>query len=185
MATDWQIRQAVSHLKTGGVIAYPTETVYGLGCDPLDSNAVQRILNLKQRPQKKGLILIAASLDQLQAFINVTDPNLLDKLAQTRTRPTTWICPLNSNTPQWLSGDHKTIAVRISQHPVVQPLCRQFGGAIVSTSANLAGLAPARSMLMLRRYFSDQLDFILTGADNKQSRPSSILNLSNGKVIRK
>lgn len=184
MASAWQIRQAAFYLKAGGVIAYPTETVYGLGCDPLEGKAVQRILELKQRPQEKGLILIAANLDQLQPFIDVDDPALLSKLSQVSPRPTTWICPSRYQTPSWLSGKHHSIAVRISQHPVAQQLCNLFGGAIVSTSANPAGLAPARSMLGIKKYFSDRLDFSLSGLSSTHTQPSRIIDLQSGGVIR-
>jgi len=179
------VREAARALHAGGVIAYPTETVYGLGCDPLDPHAVERILELKQRPVEKGLILIGANLQQLLPFIEVHDQSLLNRLTQTTIRPTTWICPLRSNVPQWLHGKHHTIAVRITTSPIAQQLCQQFGSAIVSTSANPAGLKPARSMLAVRRYFGDQLDYVLNGPSDAKARPSWIVDLISDNVIRK
>ena len=184
MASPFQIRQAAFYLRAGGVIAYPTETVYGLGCDPLDRDAVQRILELKQRPQEKGLILIGAELSQLRPFIDIDDPAFLAKLTQAQQRPTTWICPTRPHTPTWLSGKHHSIAVRISQHPIAQQLCEIFGGAIVSTSCNPAGLTPARSILGVRRYFADRLEYVLGGANDTNAQPSRIIDLISGKIIR-
>jgi len=182
--TPWQLRQAAGALHAGGVIAYPTETVYGLGCDPLNPDAISDLLSLKQRPLEKGMILIAANIDQLKSFIDVDDPELLDKLAQTTDCPTTWICPVRSSTPGWLSGHHNSIAARISRHPTVEQLCQQFGGAIVSTSANPAGLKPAYTPLNVRRYFNGQLDYIISGRCNPLAKPSRIVDISSGRVIR-
>ncbi len=184
MPHPWQIRLAVRALSAGGVIAYPTETVFGLGCDPLDSNAVERILELKQRPQEKGLILIGADLQQLLPYIDVQDQTQLNKLTQATERPTTWICPLRADVPRWLSGKHHSIAVRITTSAIAQQLCLQLGSAIVSTSANPAGLKPARSMLAIRRYFGNRLDYILNGTNDAKARPSRIVELISGRVIR-
>jgi len=184
LSSPFQIRRAAFFLRAGGVIAYPTETVYGLGCDPLDGNAVQRILELKRRPHEKGLILIAATLDQLHPFIDINNPTLLDKLTQQNDRPTTWICPCSPLVPDWLRGEHNSIAVRISSHPTVVALCHVFNGAIVSTSANPAGLQPSQNTLMVRRYFNDKLDYVVNGPTRSNSQPSRIIDLMNNKIIR-
>lgn len=182
--TPWQLRQAARALHTGGVVAYPTETVFGLGCDPLDAEAVETILQLKRRPIEKGLILIGANLQQLLPYINVEDQTLLEKLEQTTDRPTTWICPARENTPRWLSGQHNSIAVRITSSSIAKALCRQFGGAIVSTSANPSGLKPARNRFTVQRYFGEQLDYILGSSCNQGAQPSQIIDLISGQVIR-
>ncbi len=182
--SPWQLRHTAHVLRAGGVIAYPTETVYGLGCDPLDHDAVERILQLKQRPAEKGLILIAANLQQLLPYIDIQDPALLEKLEQTTQRPTTWICPLHANTPCWLSGRHDSIAVRITTSPTTKALCQNFGGAIVSTSANPTGHQPARTPLTVRRYFNQQLDYILGAERELHTQPSQIVDLISGRVIR-
>ncbi len=184
MPSPWQIRQAVRALSAGGVIAYPTETVFGLGCDPLDGQAVERILELKQRPQEKGLILIGANLQQLLPYIDIQDQTQLSKLTQATPRPTTWICPLRSDVPRWLCGKHHSIAVRITTSATAQQLCQQLGSAIVSTSANPAGLTPARSLLTVRRYFGYHLDAAVSGLSSAKTAPSKIIDLISGKVIR-
>ncbi len=184
MATPWQLRQAVRALRAGGVIAYPTETVFGLGCDPLDAHAVQRVLALKRRPLEKGLILIGADLPQLLPYIDVGNGALLDILAGTPQRPTTWICPARPDTPSWLRGRHPSIAVRVTGNPLTRQLCRRFGGALVSTSANPAARKPAHTALTVRHYFDEQLDYILNGHCDIHAKPSRIVDLISGGVLR-
>src|SRR5512143_218632 len=137
--TPWQLREAVRVLHHGGLIAYPTEAVYGLGCDPRNADAVLRLLNLKQRPWQKGLILIAADLAQLDPYLLPLDEMMRARVVPTWPGPNTWLLPARVETPHWLRGEHDTLAVRVTAHPVAAALCRAFGGPIVSTSANLAG----------------------------------------------
>ena len=144
MPTPLSINEAAIRLKSGGVIAYPTEAVWGLGCDPFDETAVMRLLAIKQRPVDKGLILIAADLAQLQPLLDlpaVPETRLAEVLASWP-GPHTWVLPASATAPRWITGTHPGIAVRVSAHPTVVALCRAFGGPLVSTSANLAG-APA------------------------------------------
>lgn len=182
--TSWHTRQASRALRDGGVIAYPTETVYGLGCDPLNLYAVEELLALKHRPMAKGLILIAAELHQLLPYIDVNESTLLDKLETPGTHPTTWVVPARPDTPAWLSGAHDSIAVRITSHPLAAALCSEFDGAIVSTSANPAGRPPAHTALAVRRYFGDRLDYLLHASRHANTRPSEIRELISDKVIR-
>lgn len=182
--TPWQLRQAVRALRAGGVIAYPTETVYGLGCDPLDPEAVERLLTLKQRPMDKGLILIGARLEHLLPFIDVADEALRRKLQRPTETPTTWVTPARAATPFWLRGRHPSIAVRITPHPLAAALCSAFGGALVSTSANPAGLPPARTALAVQRYFPGQLEQLLHGRTPPRARPSEIRDLIADTLLR-
>lgn len=169
----------------GGVVAYPTETVYGLGCDPLNFTAIQKLLALKQRPMKKGLILVAAELEHLLPYIDINDAKHLKKLAQVRTnQAVSWVTPASPHTPGWLTGEHCGIAVRISHHPITAKLCRAFNGAIVSTSANPAGLAPSGNALKVRYYFGSQIDAIISSQTNPNARPSEIRDLISDKVLR-
>ena len=166
------------------MIAYATETVYGLGCDPLNGHAVERLLELKQRPREKGLILIGADLEQLLPYIDVGDAALQKKITAAAERPTTWICPPRAELPRWLTGRHRSIAVRITTSPIAQQLCRRYGNALISTSANPSGLAPARDVLTVRRYFDARLDYILNGRCDPRAKPSRIVDLISGKVVR-
>ena len=180
----WSVRQTARRLKAGGIVAYPTETVYGLGCDPLDPGAVERLLHLKQRPMAKGLILIGAEPAQLRPYLDLSDPDLLRKLEQPCTPPTSWIVPAADTTPVWLTGHHTSLAVRLTPHPVARALCLAFGGAIVSTSANPAGLPPARSALQVRRYFNGQIDGLLHGDIPAEARPSQIRHIVTDAILR-
>ena len=183
--TPWQLRQAAFALRAGNVVAHATETVFGLGCNPLNAEAVETILQLKRRPITKGLILVGANLEQLLPYINVKDQALLQKLEQISDRPTTWVCPARENIPYWLTGQHSSIAVRITTHPIAHALCQKFGQAIVSTSANPSGLNPARTRLTVQRYFNQQLDYILGSNCAPEAQPSRIIDLSNDQIIRK
>nr|MDQ2696242.1 Sua5/YciO/YrdC/YwlC family protein [Pseudomonadota bacterium] len=125
-----RLRQAARILRQGGVIAYPTEAVYGLGCDPRNRRAVQRLLEIKRRPPAKGLILIAADLAQLEPFIDPLPPDRRRLLDAAWPGPVTWLVPAR-RAPVWLRGNHPTLAVRVTAHPLAAALCRAFGGAVV------------------------------------------------------
>lgn len=177
------IRKAVTTLNEGGVIAYPTEAVYGLGCDPWNEEAVHKILTIKHRPWQKGLILVAAEFNQLQDFIQPVSPDILSQLEMTWPGPTTWLLPVSSNVPAYLHGEHQTIAVRVTAHQQTAELCRAFGGAIVSTSANSAGKRPARTSHQVRWHLHD-VDYILSGQCNGSNQPTEIRNALTGEIIR-
>jgi L-threonylcarbamoyladenylate synthase len=184
MISPWHLRSATRVLRAGGIIAYPTEAVYGLGCDPLNPEAVLRLLVLKQRPWQKGLILIAASLEQLTPFLAPLTPDLEVQLSETWPGPVTWLLPASEIAPPWLTGEHDSIAVRVTDHPLAAGLCRHFGAPIVSTSANRAGQLPAKTALGVRGYFGTSLDYILHGPLGGYDRPSEIRDGRTGNVIR-
>ena len=180
----WHLKQAVRCLKAGGVIAYPTEAVYGLGCDPLNPNAVIRLLALKQRDIAKGLILIAADQSQLGAYIQPPSGEIQAKLDASWPGPVTWLLKPRPDVPPWLTGAHDSLAVRITAHPVAKSLCLEFGGAIVSTSANPNRLSPARNLITLQRYFHGQIDYAVPGSLGSQANPTEIRNALTGEVLR-
>ncbi len=180
----WRLRHAAHLLRHGGVIAYPTEAVYGLGCDPLNDVAVARLLELKSRPEHKGLILIGSKLEQLLPFLVPLQADIQQRVQRSWPGPVTWLLPAAKWVPTWLRGEHDTLAVRVTGHPVAHALCESFGGALVSTSANPAGAAPARTPLTVRRYFGEQLDFVLHGEVNRRGRPSEIRDALSSRVIR-
>jgi L-threonylcarbamoyladenylate synthase len=182
--STFRIRQAARILKHGGVVAYPTEAVWGLGCDPHNFQAVMRLLQLKKRPWHKGLILIAADFSQLTDFVEPLDKNLQHQLLENKNKPITWLLPARSNTPNYLKGIHSTLAVRVTFHAQTIDLCKEFGGAIVSTSANPADFLPARNVLTVRKYFRNNLDFILSGETSGFSSPSEIRDPFSNQIIR-
>jgi L-threonylcarbamoyladenylate synthase len=185
---DWsrnpRILRAANVVKVGGVVAYPTEAVWGLGCDPYDYESVHRLLALKRRPVSKGLILIAADMQQLEPFLTQIDDLQRQRLKQSWPGPVTWLVPNNGLAPPWITGAFSSVALRVTDHPVAAGLCRAFGGPIVSTSANPLGLAPARMPLTLRRYFGDALDDIAPGHVGARNKPSEIRDLATGRICR-
>lgn len=184
MTPHWRIRQAARLLKAGGVVAYPTESVFGLGCDPWNPHAVLRLLLLKRRAATKGLILIAADDRQLGS-LGISEPTRRRTLARPGARPVTWLVDA-PRAPRWIRGAHTKTAVRIVNHPVAEALCRAFSGPIVSTSANISGGAPpARTALKVRLMFGGQLDYVLGGDSGPFVRPSEIRDAETGKVLRR
>ena len=182
--TEDQITEAVTALKAGGVIAYPTEAVYGLGCDPHDENALQGILDIKQREAEKGLILIAASFEQLLPYIQPLEKQIEQTLKASWPGPVTWIVDVKDEVSTNLRGKHNSLAVRVSDHPVVIELCNAFGGAIVSTSANPAGEAPAKTAQQVKEYFNDTLDYIVDAPTGGRDKPSEIRDARSNEIIR-
>lgn len=168
----------------GGVVAYPTEAVYGLGCDPWNEDAVHRILAIKRREVSKGLILIAADPSQLEPFVLPLAAERMDEILASWPGPNTWLMPTRPETPEWLMGRFDTLAVRVTAHPLAAGLCRAFGGAIVSTSANVANRAPARTALGVRIALPGGPDLILAGACGGAERPSTIRDGRSGRVLR-
>ena len=183
MNSKFNLKTAASICHHGGIIAYPTESVYGLGCDPHNFFAVEKLLQLKQRPVEKGLILIAANIEQLQPYI-IASSEELEKIASRQIPPTTWLVKPSVLTSYWISGQHEKVAVRITQHPIARRLCEQLGQPLVSTSANPGGKPPARSCLKTRIYFGNRIDFYITGKTGNLKKPTRIIDLETGKTIR-
>lgn len=181
----WQLRNAARCVRTGGVIAYPTEAVFGLGCDPANRMAVTRLLALKARRIEKGLILVASDWHQLARWLQEIPAAWQRRLDRSWPGPVTWLIPAANDCPGWLTGAHAKLAVRITDHPPVRQLCRHLDSAIVSTSANRSGRRPARSVLQVRLQFGQQIDFILPGPLGTLAGPTEIRDLESGQVIRK
>lgn len=183
--SPWRLRRAAHVVRLGGIIAYPTEAVFGLGCDPLNATAVQRLLALKKRPENKGLILISDSLERLLPFIDKIPDEQLALVKQSWPGPVTWIMPAAPAVPVWLRGKQTTLAVRVTAHPIAAALCQAAGMPLVSTSANLSQHQPARTALEVRtRCGNNRVDFILHGATGGMKRPSQILDALTGEVLR-
>jgi len=181
---NWHIREAVRKLGSGGVIACPTETVYGLGCDPFNAAAVLHLLALKQRSIRHGVILIAADFEQLEPLLLPLTPAVRKRVATPAAPPVTWVLPCRPDTPAWLTGNHDTLAVRVTSHPVAVELCNCWDGPLVSSSANLHGKAPATNPLAVRKAFDGQLDYILHGSDDASNVPSSVRDGLTGNILR-
>ena len=180
---SWRFHNALGALQDGGVIAYPTEAVIGLGCDPWDKAAVEKVLWLKRRPVDKGLIVIAADTGQLLDLVDFSRIPEPARVTASWPGPVTWLAPACPDTPCWLTGRHDTLAVRVSAHPGVRELCDR-AGPLVSTSANPSGCLPARSVRRARAYFGLDVDCYVPGNVGAEARPSVIRDARSGRVVR-
>lgn len=180
-----EISQLVELLQQQQVIAYPTEAVFGVGCDPDSEIAVKRLLALKQRPVEKGLILIAASFGQLKPYIDDEALNAAQREAVFACwpGPVTFVFPARPTTPRWLTGQFDTLAVRVTDHPLVIQLCEAYGKPLVSTSANLTGLPPCRTVQEVLAQFGETFP-VLKGPTGGRQNPSEIRDALTGKQFR-
>jgi len=179
-------RSAIPILHSGGIIAYPTEAVWGLGCDPANQQAVMRLLALKQRPIEKGLILVAADLAQLDGWVRLDSLPAARRQAvlETWPGPQTWILPADERAPRWITGAHPGIAVRVSAHPPVQAVCRAFAAPLVSTSANLSGQPPPRRYHEINPRLLTAIDALIEGDTGDLSQPTPIRDALSGHLLR-
>lgn len=181
---QYQIRKAQRILQSGGVIAYPTEGVYGLGCLPQEIG-VKNLLRLKKRSPKKGFILLASSLQQLSHYLS---PRIYRQLKQQVQRceqePISWVVPARKQVPLWLKGAHHSLAVRLSKHPIPFSLCRQSNSPLISTSANISHQPSAINDQNVRDYFHYRLDLIIKAPTGVLNGPTEIRDLISGKCLR-
>lgn len=177
---------AARRLREGAVLAYPTEAVFGLGCDPHDRQACARVFALKRRPPTRGVLLIAADWRQIERYVDweALPGERLALVQASWPGPTTWILPRSEQVPEWIAGGHAGIALRITAHAPAAALCREFGGAIVSTSANPHGQPPALSLAVLESYFGDALGGALDAPLGGRLRPSEIRDALTDVMIR-
>ncbi|MCH7880607.1 MAG: L-threonylcarbamoyladenylate synthase [Proteobacteria bacterium] len=183
--SPWAIKRLGKAILQGAIIAYPTDTIWGLGCHPQLAHSVSRILDIKQRPVEKGLILLGSSLDLFEPYIS--DDLTVEQaalLTETTGRPVTWLVPASDHCPTWIRGHFPNVAIRITNHPFVAKICEQILSPIVSTSANRAGGATVRNVRLARRHFIEQVDFIVSGFDLGTRCASEIKSLESGHTIR-
>jgi L-threonylcarbamoyladenylate synthase len=181
---SWQLKCVARIILKGGIIAYPTEAVFGLGCDPYNVQTVLRLLHTKKRNIGQGLIVIGAEYRHLAPLIEPIDESIMEKIQHHRQQPITWLVPAPPQAPYWLTGDHTQIAVRLTTHPLAQAICRQIDQALVSTSANIHSQPPARTTLAVRHHFRNQLDYICSGAVGSLKKPTEIRDALSDRVIR-
>ena len=174
-----KIKEVINH---GGIIAYPTESVYGLGCDPFNEQAVKKIFSLKGREENKGLILIASSWHQINEL--VAPSGNFELALSTWPGPVTWLFQCSEKVPVWLNGNKNTIALRITAHPMASAICEMLDKAIVSTSANLAGEKPARTAAEVYQIFGDAIDLIIEGEVGDLKQPTPIRDVQTGNYLR-
>ena len=179
MYTD-ELQRAARIVRDGGIVAYATEYCFGLGCDPFNRNAVLRLLRLKQRSVRKGLIVLAADPGQLAPFVETIPPPALASWPG----PHTWLIPARAEVPAWITGRRPKIALRVTAHPQAAALCRAAGMAIISTSANRGGEAPARTDREARRRLGRFVDYVLPGRVGDAPAPTPIRDAESGALVR-
>jgi len=175
-----ELRHAAHILKRGGIVAYATEYCFGLGCDPRNHAAVRRLLRLKRRPAAKGLIVIAADTGQFSPYVS----DIPNNVRATWPGPHTWLLAPRPNVPRWIGGRHARLALRVTAHPQAAMLCRAADMAIVSTSANRAGEAPARNYRETLRRFGRRVDYVLPGTVGNAPAPTPIRDAVTGELVR-
>ncbi len=179
------LTEASQLIRKSEVIATPTEAVYGLSADPYQLDAVQKILSLKQRTPDKGLILIASDVSQLISWVDWPrlTPEQCEVILARWPGPITWIVPAKSTVSPLLRGQFDTIAVRVTAHPVMRALCQNCGHALVSTSANVSGEPPAKTIEAIAQQFGPTFP-ILEGALGHSAQPTDIIDAMSGRRVR-
>ena len=171
-------------IRNGGLVACPTESVFGLDCDPNNSAAIKKLIRIKKRSANKGFILVASSLNQLQPFISTLTKKQEEKVIHMNDSPITWIVPAKKDINTNLSGGRETIAIRITQHPILRQLCDSLCSALISTSANPTDMSPAKSVVQVEEYFGASVDYIIDDKLGECQNPSEIRDLLTDEVIR-
>ncbi len=172
-----------AHVRRGGLIAYPTESCYGLGCDPRNPRALERLIRLKGRSAAKGMLLVADDFKRLKPFVRPLSVPDRARMARTWPGPVTWVVPASTACLPGLTGGRATVAVRVTAHPGAAHLCRSLGMALVSTSANKSGKKPAKTAAECRRIFGARVR-VVAGHIGQRRRPSTLIDLATGTILR-
>ena len=182
--SGWRYCRAIRVLRDGGIIAYPTESVYGIGCDPWDRAAVMRAIDIKHRSARKGCILIAAGPRQLHSLVDIDSPRFANFASKYWPGPVTLVAPARRGVPAWLVSEDGTVATRVTSHHVARVLCARFGRPIVSTSANRSGRPPARDALRAHVAFGTEIDWYVAGRVGGIEAPTRIIDTRDGRIVR-
>lgn len=181
---DFHINRAARTLAAGGVVAYPTEAVFGIGCLPFHRAAADRILAMKNRPQHKGMILIAADLAQIEQLVVFPKSHLSSEILSSWPGPVTWVLSARLATPAWITGGRNTIAVRVTDHPIARNLCQRAESPLISTSANRGNCPPLKRVIQVRAAFGSELDYIVPGTPGPLTNPTIIRDGKTGDILR-
>lgn len=184
MKLSYSLDEAVETVKNGGILAYPTEAVFGLGCDPRNLSAVQRLLGAKQRPADKGLILLAANIHQLSDFVPPLSEEVKERILASWPGPVTWLLPVHEHVSPLIRGNFQKIAVRVSAHPVCEQLCQRLGHPLISTSANITGKPAATTAQQVSEQLGQHVDLILDKPLGGRIQPSEIRDAFTNKILR-
>jgi len=175
---------AVDVLEKGGIIAYPTESTFGLGCDPFNTVVIERLQEIKQREADKGMIVVVANWSQVEELVEWQDEIQKDMIEQTWPGHITWVFPAKKSLSPRLCGPHHTIAIRMSAEPLIKELCDQFGHGVVSTSANVSHKTAVTTMMEAKSVFAEQVDFYVDEKVGAAKGPSKIIDAITCKIYR-
>ena len=184
MTPETDITKSLVSLSSGGIILYPTDTIWGLGCDATNSKAIKRIYSLKNREEKKSLIILVADIKMLMQVVSDPSSIILSYISKA-TKPTTAIFKNAINLPASLINEDGSIAVRIPQDDFCIQLIQQFQKPLVSTSANISGEASPQNFMEVSDKIKNSVDYIVQHRQNdfSKSTPSSILKLNENDEI--
>lgn len=177
------VQRAVDTIKRGGIVCHACEGVWGFACDPIREASVRRVLEIKGRTPEKGLILIGHDSSVFEAELKQLTPVQNHRVVSSWPGHTTWLVP-NVRFPEWITGSFKTVAIRVPEHLQARRVAQEFGGPLVSTSANVSGTAPMKNESLVRATFEDTVDFVLSGKVGNAIGPSTIRDALSGDVLR-
>ena len=183
MTSPWRLKLAVSSIRAGDVIACPAESVWGLSCSPWRLSAVQMLCYMKQRALSKGVIVASHCVEDFSPLLDALPVEHRRAIISSWPGPVTWLVPNHGFFPSWVTGQSKEVAIRVTSAPALSRLCEEFGGPVVTTSANWAGAQPARHLFQVKRYFGAQI-VTVPGQVNLQGLPSTIKRVETGEVLR-
>jgi len=182
---NYRIKKAVNTVKLGGIIIYPTEAVFGIGCDPNNIDALKKVIDIKSRDSQKGLIIVASKFEQILDYIKPLPKDIEDRLKTNWPAQTTYIFPASDILSDYLiGGNNRTVAIRVSQNKYIKKLCDLLGHPLVSTSANISGMESITSYKQAKREFQNKVDYILPGKVDINLKPSKIVDIFTSRVLR-
>ncbi len=179
-----ELEKSCGIIRAGGLIAYPTEGVYGIGCDPQNEKSLQRLLAVKHRDPGKGFILIAANVDMLSPYISTLEDDVQNRVMSTWPGPITWVLPAAQDTSDIITGGRLTVAARVTAHPFVQTLSNTLGHALISTSANRSGQPAITCLQELQQELFNDVDYIVPLELGGLQKPTPIYDAESGKQLR-
>ena len=179
-----EIKKTIEILRNGGVILYPTDTIWGLGCDATNPAAVQKVYDLKRRAETKSMLILVDSPAKLQAYVEEI-PDMAWDLIELTTKPLTIIYPGAKNLASNLTGDDRTIGIRVTSEEFSKRLCEMFRKPIVSTSANISGEKSPTRFSEISDEIKNAVDYVVNYRQNETTpaQASSIIKLGTGNQI--
>lgn len=180
---DNHLIRCINHLIDGNILLYPTDTIWGLGCDATNADAVDKIFEIKQRPKEKSLIVLVDSIEMLEQYVNVTEK--IESLIFSFKEPTTIIYPNPLGLAKNAINEDNTIAIRLVKHRFCQQLIREFGKPIISTSANISGEKTAFLFGQITPEIKEQINFIVDRKHdtNNYNQPSKLIKINKDNSI--